>query len=308
MTCEPIPSWTCAPPGAFGELRFVKDGRGIQRFLQLPATSDQLRCLLLDAVQASQTGHNVYFGLNPRIRRSGTNHDVCTVTALFVDIDKVGLETIVGLRQRLPPSAIVSSGHGHHLYWLLDKGYFAYETSPAAHKLCKLCNSDPVWAPAQAPRLPGTWNWKTQLPTPVQLLETSTRRYRLADVNRVLGELVPAAAPPSSYVTAVRLPKTAVGVSPALFCRLLPPKLRRVYEHYETMDRSRADMSLAVWAVSTGWSNDRIVTMLLAPNRSKLRERLQLGGMRAAQAYVTSTLSGARHRVARQPWREGLGR
>lgn len=307
MSYEPIPSWTTAPTGTFGELRYVKDGRGFQRFLPLPAAPMQLQALLSDAARASLTGHNVYFGLNPRIRRSGYNHDVCTVTALFVDMDKVGLETIAELRQKLPPSAVINSGHGHHVYWLLDRGYLAYETLPAARRLCALCNSDPVWAPAQAPRLPNTLNWKTRPAQPVVVREASLQRYALTQITAALGALTPTIAPASCYASSVRLPKNSTGLLPSLFTPQLPAKLRRVYEQYETMDRSRADAALTVWAVSAGWSNERIVAMLLAPRRSKLLERMRLCGMQAAQAYAASTLGWARRKIAAQMIREQTG-
>lgn len=76
----------------------------------------------------------------------------------------------------LPPSMIVKSGGGLHVYWCLTESVSQALWRPLAHGLVALaaaaglvidagCSTDPV----RILRLPGTWNYKTTPPLPVTL-------------------------------------------------------------------------------------------------------------------------------------------
>jgi hypothetical protein len=76
--------------------------------------------------RAEQTKANIFFGVSPRFGMTG-RYDLAwqirTVRVLWTDIDHVSVEEVrVRIaKARMPaPSAIVNSGNGAHVYWLLD--------------------------------------------------------------------------------------------------------------------------------------------------------------------------------------------
>ncbi len=146
---------------------------------------------------------NVHPCVNPRFRRPrggrGKNSDVSHFTALWTDLDFHGqegpvreklkevLETFDSLK--LKPSITADSGHGIHLYWLLDKIYPVDEARPYCVGLQKefsVCDvgdagSDPINDPSRVLRLPGTDNWKDPSnPKPCFIVEATYQRYPLS--------------------------------------------------------------------------------------------------------------------------------
>lgn len=78
---------------------------------------------------AQQERLNLFFGVCPRIGGKGRFDlawQIRTVRALWTDIDHITVEQAlerVAKADLPPPSIIVNSGHGAHLYWLLDAPY-----------------------------------------------------------------------------------------------------------------------------------------------------------------------------------------
>ena len=299
MTMYPIPTWSAAPSWSFGEFRFVRQGRCEQHFIPLPANTQTLSTWLLRAGGASRRGCDVYFGLNPRCRKRGLAPDVLLTSALFVDLDGPNAEgelrRLIGTT--LEPSIIVGSGHGVHGYWLLCTPMPTAAIVSTGKQLCELLGSDPVWSPAQTPRLPGTANWKDGTPRPVRVLWASERRYDFPILAREIGALAPPQTPNASIFTpTVQLPHTLL--LPVVYRDRLPPRLRRVIDDYRVMDRSRADISLTCWAVEHGYDDGTILSMLTGLPNSKLVERMRSCGTSSAQRYAARTLGWARRKVA----------
>lgn len=76
------------------------------------------------AFQNTSGEHNIYIGVNPRIREGGTKADVALCRNLFADWDGIEQDDIDARLPSLlaglpPPSLILSSGHGVHAYWKL---------------------------------------------------------------------------------------------------------------------------------------------------------------------------------------------
>lgn len=66
--------------------------------------------------EAVDTNNNVYFGPAMRKSRGDAKRDVLGSKVLWVDVDDIARP-----QSSLPPSFIVFSGHGWHLYWILDE-------------------------------------------------------------------------------------------------------------------------------------------------------------------------------------------
>lgn len=186
---------------------------------------------------ADITRTSVYYGVNPRSQRSGTNESVVHVIAVAADVD-------FSKQQRqyknaedylkdfgIYPSAIVHTGHGVHPYWFLD---LPVESSPEFKEVrrdfIKLGNSDAVQDEARVLRVPGSRNYKDAEPTVIEVLTLNpNRRY-----------------PGTIFQKVVRL----------------SPKVRRVLFTGETAgyrSRSERDWAIVREMVECGFNDDEII-------------------------------------------------
>jgi hypothetical protein len=120
----------------------------------------------------------------------------------FKDVKQTPDSILKGLKGLpLPPSLIVSSGHGYHVYWCFKEaitinvvdGAETVERIEAALKLlCDLCGADMmVTQVAALMRVPGTHNSKFGEWTEVTVVESNDRRYDLDDIETMLYECSP---------------------------------------------------------------------------------------------------------------------
>ncbi len=169
----------------------------------------------LEALFAEQVGidtlakqFHVYFGVCPRNRREGTKDAVRLVWCLWADVDAKlfpggKAEALKRLREfPLPPTAIVDSGHGFHLYWRLKEPEEITGPEDVARleaylkALTHALGADPSAAElARILRLPGTLNLKDpSAPLPVTVVELEPdRQYNLSDFEAFLN--IPAGQP-----------------------------------------------------------------------------------------------------------------
>lgn len=136
---------------------------------------------------------NEYIGIYDRlIKGSGRSDNCWTAGAIFLDFDHGSLEEI---KERIAdhgipyPSIIVHSGHGYHIYWVLDKreGHELKETIDAMQKLL---GSDKAATDIQRPlRIPDTNNTKEDVVVPCTLVEINDRTVSLEQIKQVLPEL-----------------------------------------------------------------------------------------------------------------------
>jgi len=149
-----------------------------------------------------QERRNIYFGVCPRGRESGTKDAVSRVSVLWVDID--GLKTqelkskaMERLKQLgyMSPSVILDSGHGFHCYWLLKESIEITgpedirRTESLLKGLTKFVDGDPSCAElARIMRVPGTWNVKDAAkPVKCEILEfNSDHLLNLSDFDEIL--------------------------------------------------------------------------------------------------------------------------
>lgn len=130
---------------------------------------------------------DVYFG--PAMRGSEGNHkeDVLGTVALWVDADDPQHP-----QSTIPPSALVMSGHGWHLYWFIDEPAVDREEIERMNKLLAedVPTGDPgAWNVNRVLRVPNTVNQKDKKkPVKVVLKELNDVVYTMDDF-KVLEEL-----------------------------------------------------------------------------------------------------------------------
>jgi RepB DNA-primase from phage plasmid len=152
-----------------GERIFTRDYRQLSRFIKRHLDSD------------------VFFGVATRWRLGGSKADCAVTPALWVDIDWkdfAGGEKEAARHLKLfalPPSIIVCSGHGLHLYWLLEKPVPADSLIESYLKgLAAALQGDRGSAEiARVLRVPGTFNYKRAKSVSVTCVKLSKRRYAL---------------------------------------------------------------------------------------------------------------------------------
>ena len=254
---------------------------------------------------------NVYFGMGliqgtPAGR--GKQNDIAGIGALWADVDFAGEahadkalpsgeDDFQRLLIELPmrPSLIVDSGHGRHLYWLLqspwmfaddDERTHAAFLAKAWHGLVCTAAQTMGWSLenlgdlTRVLRLPNTVNRKhPEDPRPVQLVEADfARRYAINDFERFLPAEPPTLIPQQTRAIAavpdinISLPPDAEPPAEKLVAAILESPTFR-----ETWDRTRSDLSddsasgydlsLATIAMLRGWSDAEVARLIIAWRR-----------------------------------------
>lgn len=144
--------------------------------------------------QRNQDGFDVYFNVCPREGKKAGKQGVIEVTALWCDLDgrdfpggkEEALSRISQLPTNLAPSVIIDSGHGYHVYWLLDQPIPIKAIDVAAIEgyiagLARFLGGDAVQDLSRLLRMPGTINWKTE-PIECRIVSFNPeRRFQLSD-------------------------------------------------------------------------------------------------------------------------------
>lgn len=141
------------------------------------------------AERKCETG-DVYFGVAPRKRASvsGKKKDVAKVSSLWIDLDAKGKTNFRSLRKRaqrflLPPSYVVHSGGGYHVYWMLEEPLEIEDAETGLKALQKFFSSDHVTDASRVLRVPGTLNHKKSTPREVVIESAKPeRQFSLNDI------------------------------------------------------------------------------------------------------------------------------
>lgn len=157
-------------------------------------------CFRFSMVEEDPYGDHMNVFFSPFIFRNAERNQQASryLSALYVDIDHCAPEDALKRLKQLPqelhsPSAIVSSGNGVHIYWVLG-----YKPKVSAYlklwqrtmrELAKRLDGDTrVIDHARLMRLPGTWNQKQGITKPCVLLELNeTQTIELIDCAKCLG-------------------------------------------------------------------------------------------------------------------------
>jgi hypothetical protein len=171
--------------GRYGEIRALKDGKARSVF------HEESQFAEADALVLSTLGHDVYFGVLPRLEKDGKGSAIAdTSRVIWADFDA---KTYVGKEQSFQavasvapePQIVVDSGHGYHAYWLLDRDYPFEGVREVMKGIAVVTGADPkTHDKARILRVPGTENHKDPTEVlPVRLLRFNlmARRHRLSD-------------------------------------------------------------------------------------------------------------------------------
>jgi hypothetical protein len=174
-------------PG-YGELRMIRKGRDgrpeiRQSWHELNDTGLGLLSAADLALRSAAEGWDVYYGVVPRTGHGGTlAYCLPDVDVLWADVDAKNFNSkdeayasIMGYR--VSPSAMVDSGNGYHLYWIMKTPVPAADATTIMKGIAKAIGGDAVSDLPRVLRIPGTTNWKRE-PIPVRLIAMDSRRRR----------------------------------------------------------------------------------------------------------------------------------
>lgn len=173
------------PLSEFGQLLQLLHGKQPDKYIEIRGFRSKQEILqrfvatIADAeIQVEKfdtTEWNVYFGVNPRSDKDGTDVSIPNVVVVVADIDYKAFSTeraaFAAINNTgLPPTMLVESGGGIHAYWVLTKPTKNTEEFKLARRnFITLCQSDWVHDAARILRVPGTLNTKYEEPRPVRL-------------------------------------------------------------------------------------------------------------------------------------------
>jgi hypothetical protein len=190
---------TGCPANQFIEFRALRDDRPARREFVHPEDAR-----LRDIVQRSMdTAWNIFFGVAPRTEYGhGDRAHLASVNALWADMDYKLLPPDVVQTNieafALPPSVVVLSGAGIHLYYLFDKPHDFTEPSnfntvkSLLRRLAIKLGADMAAAePVRILRVPGSCNHKYNPPRRVQLSTfDSSTRYPISQLEDALRDVI----------------------------------------------------------------------------------------------------------------------
>jgi len=190
------------PETSFAELRWrLRSGRMGREFVGL---GDRRR--LAAMIVARGRSSDLYLAVAPRVRQEGGRDAIARVHAVFVDCDSP--ESIEALERFEPaPSMVIrSGGGGRHAYWSLWPPLSPNWLEKAHRRMAYALGADPrATDAARILRPPGTFNFKTGSPVPVELERLNVEVYTAAQVVEGLPDPSaprrrerPPAAPPGS--------------------------------------------------------------------------------------------------------------
>ena len=209
-------------------------------------------------------GLNVYFGVAPRESGTSGRDGVRCSVVCHVDVDGVRpVEAHARAEEAcLPPSVVVSSGGGTHLYWTLDTPCEdVRRVEIVNYKLARVLGGDMAcWDASRVLRLPGTLNYPCAKKTatgrkvaPVTLEHANDDSFEIAALEDWLSDID---EQPPERGARVQIGDPPPEPSRELVARLglrMPP---------EPTDRSRADYRVAVDAIMRGATSEEAASIV----------------------------------------------
>lgn len=232
-------------------------------------TSDALHSAWPALRSQNRSGANVFFGVNPRKRQGSKKADVAFCRTLWADLDNVRPQEESRWAAFPPPSVIVDSGHGVHLYWRLSQPVMLSTSASRTlveavlRGMYQTLESDPVQDVSRLLRLPGFANVKDlrngRVAMPCRLVaHHENRRYHFTDFQHYAVE------PPSRGTSEVREARPS-GLETVSFLGLRDTKrirgLVRLLAN-EAADRSKRDFFVVTKLLTLGCTPAEIAELV----------------------------------------------
>ena len=126
---------------------------------------------------------HVFYGVCPRKEHSGKKTAIHSAWTIWADLD---IPEIPQHTLALPPSYIVFTGHGHHLYWRLVRPEADQEAVEDALRYAQaFSQGDRVCDISRVMRVPGTYNVKDAEPAQCEIVTRTSALYELGDFKAI---------------------------------------------------------------------------------------------------------------------------
>lgn len=286
------------------ELRYkTRDGKMHQKFYR--SVDEVVETLVNNEEFFLQC--DVWFGVAERLVRKGTKDAVASCSCLWVDVDDINFR--IPSDFPLQPHIIVFSGHGYHIYWLIEtqkinspqdievieqtnRGLALYFNGDATHDIARIL------------RVPYTFNRKNDKPVQVEIKtfidEEIISRYKIEDFEefRYRAELE-SEETPKVFVHPLMITET----EPFDIKEITPPLPywceRAILHGYDPAEfpryKSRSELDLAVMLLllQRHLTDEQIISIFMNPKYGISAKTLEKKG-RSALQYLELTLSKAK--------------
>ena len=263
-------------------------------------------------------GIDVYYGVNPRTGQGGKKENVHYLTSFHAEIDygNDGHKKVLAHQTYdeafnaiqkfyLPPTLVVHSGGGFHCYWVLNTPLKVSDYGVGTLELINKSISLELGGDAgthdisRVLRVPGTFNFKTSNPRPVEIVLNSGRKYDYDDFKALIrsenhmnelpdGPLTPE---PSS-ITPWDQTSELIDIENLP----IPEKIKSLILNGNDgsyLTRSEADMAVITVLVNKSVSEDQIRTIFLNKNY-RIGEKYRTHN--APDQYLIHTIKKAKER------------
>lgn len=244
--------------------------------------------------------YDMWFGVCPRVNKSGTKQDINQVFCLWCDIDDTTQDKLNAFLTDFPfPNIIVNSGHGLHLYWLLNEPYkitsiqdIDYIESILKGISVKL-GGDKTHDITRVLRIPETYNNKDKnnpKKVTVQYLDTSYA-YNLSDFEKYKNEIQ---QKEENAVVVEQVPVVNIDD----YKKELPiwciEAIKEGYKEGDHRYKSRSELDLAVMMclIKHNFTDEMIYSIFTNENYKISDKTLEKG--KNAKAYFELTLQKAK--------------
>jgi hypothetical protein len=252
--------------------------RGV--FLRSDAVADHLRTLR----EWNETGLNIYFGVNPRIREGRKSEDVAFARCFVLDMDHMNPDQAKHcIAVRLPdmpaPTVLVNSGNGVHVYWRCCEEIRLDVWRKVQDHLATVAGGDTKIKDApRVMRMPGFANHKNGRSKPSGIVDMSGVCYPLDDLIGWAGDALSNTEPVSVATVKPDVAKPARDWR--LAGRLTIDFIRNGCNEGE---RNQRLFLAACDLVGLGFSESDVADVLLPPSvRSGLSEQESMRTIRSA--------------------------
>lgn len=137
-------------------------------------------------IESHKDTNNVYFGVTGKSRKSGKKDSFSTAYCLWADLDNTTVENFPAFW--LPPSLVVISGTGLHVYWMLQEPCKdANKVEQVNKRIASVIGGDSVFDVSRILRIDGTFNHKRGNNEPVTVVYDKETSYTIEELNSACG-------------------------------------------------------------------------------------------------------------------------